>query len=362
MKIGRRTILVSGVAIPFSLACLAMVDWFYDFPLNRWLSVNGRPEGFRITPLAFGPTDSTDGPISDRNALLRLCNMKDLGVSDVMHLARLLKAMENNGGTFSRDSSEDLCLLFLDDSKVKSHFGARSGIFVPRGSHFEVKKGVTESSDTHVSEAHQDYLLFTMAECGIPLDAEAFVCGRTAEKPLRSRFNKITGDIQSALGGVEVSMTVSAMLLYGGSGLVDCEFVADRLIGAAEPFCYDLHRFYAIAGLVQMNCLPQKTQSRLHAVLDQKTNTMLDSQGKDGAWRNSEGQDSLVITSHQLEWWYLHDGKSRIVEKAISRAIGYLAGKFQLATDQELKNYFPTWCHVARCLIIDDWRRGHVFN
>jgi len=245
---------------------------------------------------------------------------------------------------------------------VKSHFGAHSGIFIPRGSHFEVKRSLTESSDTHVSEAHQDYLLFTMAECGIQLDAEALVCGRIAARPLRSRFNKITDDIQNALVGDEVSMTVSAMLLYGGSKLVDCEFVADRLIGATEPFCYDLHRFYAIAGLVQMNCLPQKTQSKLQTVLDHKTNTMLDSQSEDGAWRNSEGRDSLVITSHQLEWWYLLLGKSDIVEEAIFRASNYLAAKLQSATDDELKNFFSTWCHVARCLIIDDWRRGHVFS
>ena len=361
MKVSRRNLLVGGIGVPLALGGVLAADRFGCLPVTGWLPVNGRPVQFEIEPLTDETAVSNGSPITSRIALSRLCSMKDLGPADVMHLARMLITGERCGLTFLSLSSKELCTIFLDDSQVKSYFGVQSGIFVPRGTYFEVKKAAVVSPISYVSESHLDYLLFTMAECGISLDTDSSICGRASAKPLRSRFDRIVGDIKRALEGDEFSLTVSSLLLYRGATVVNCEFVAERLIRSKERFCYDLHRFYAISALVQMKCLSRRMQSNLEAELERKSKTMLESQGEDGAWRNERGRDSLVITSHQLEWWYLLFGKSEVIEKSISRSINYLAGKLQLASNEELKKHFSTWCHVARCLIIDDWRRGHVY-
>ncbi|MBL8890071.1 MAG: hypothetical protein JNL67_08840 [Planctomycetaceae bacterium] len=359
MRVSHRAFLFGSLLVPISLTGLVVAGKFNFFQLSNRQRVNGQPEVFRIAPFAIEPHVLSSGAVSSRSALIRLFRAIDLGASELMHLARLLKTAERLGCGYLEVSASDLCHLFLDDVKVQSYFGARSGVFLPRGSHFEVKKSSAESSRTHIAEAHQDYLLFTMAECGIHLDSLASVCGRNDVRPLRSRFDQIIRNISIRSLGNEFSLTIASLILYGGYRLCNCEVLVEKLLETREGYCFDLHRYYAMAGFLQMEDLHSKLRSQLGAELERKTNAMLELQNEDGAWRNAEGRDSLAITSHQLEWWYLLYNKSIAVEESIDRAVNYLAVKLSKATEQEIKSYYSTWCHVARCLLIYDWRNGH---
>jgi hypothetical protein len=238
------------------------------------------------------------------------------------------------------------------------------------------------------SVSHEDHLLGTLAEIGIPLSQK--LQSGSGQGTVQELLNNAVRSFR--VNQREYEWTVLSAAYYAIDGrpwftregqAVDFNTLARRLMRQRQPLgvCYGQHRLYTLTMLLrideQMRCenaavpmLTPETRQQVEEYLLNMTCRFYATQAAAGYWDGNWADASqpvsdpetdvlsrrLLATGHALEWWAMVPAELHPPRETIVRASQWLARTIIEMEPVQVERNYTFLTHAARALAL--WRGG----
>jgi hypothetical protein len=340
-----------------------------------------QPTAGRDKPWVIVPQENVELVVSD-GELQQILNRvqppaKPANTNTFVHALRLWGP---NATFASAPSGQQLLGYFLDDAEYRALAGAAAppifeytaeGLLRARSFDDRVTDRITSSN-------HNDDLLATFAESGVPLDTPIHL--REGVASVRELADSALKEFHLARHEYEWTAIAYARYVfpnkrwknkYGETITVD-DLVTELVehphgIGP----CNGLHRLEALVVLYradeQAHVLSPQTRRKLLTHLKQVSDLLVQSQTDEGYWtrnwpRGAAGTvdakatvyDKLLVTGHQLEWLALAPEIVQPPRENIVRAGRWTVKTILEMSAEDFRRYYGPFSHAARALCL--WR------
>lgn len=337
-----------------------------------------------ILPKNDWPQVVTDQQLHD--VLDRMKPGPEANTNVLVHALRLWgpQAEFNDGRT---PSGREMLNYFLDDNAYQARAGAGAMPLFDIAPNGDIVVRAFDGQNSRynlTSSHHQDDLLATMAESGVPLDT-----------PLVTRNGTVTVQnlLESSLRKYHLSqleyewtcISYARYLFpqtpptneYGQHYNVDS--LLDELIDLPLLYgpCNGTHRLEALVVLYradeEAHALSPKQRQRILAHLKVASQILTQSQTPTGYWnrlwpagkkaledKTSGRYDQILVTGHHLEWMALAPPQVLPPRETIVRASQWLVSAMLEESDARLKEKYGPFSHAARALAL--WRGKQPFD
>lgn len=234
--------------------------------------------------------------------------------------------------------------------------------------------------------SHEDHLLGTLAECGVPLSAPVV----TAQGPGRVQDLLLHALRSFRLNQQEYEWTTLATAFYLNNAagwhsregqFIDFNQLADRLMRQDQPqgVCYGQHRIYTLTMLLRIDqqmrnqehqpgLVTDTTRASIHDYLAGMTSRLCETQSQNGYWDGNWPDTSVAVpdpttdersrrilaTGHALEWWAMAPESLHPPRETIVRAAQWLSVTIEGMDERAIEANFTFLTHAGRSLAL--WR------
>ena len=376
-------ILLAALAI-YRLVLVDTASDAIDLPRNQPWLINPRHDEPRMV------TDDQLHAILDRLKP----STESFSTNDWVHALRLWGPHAEFDDPRS-PSGRQMLDFFLDDSVYRHFAGSKTPpLFVIGREGVSARAYEEDYAHRTTSSYHQDDLLATLAESGVPLDTPLITRdgeSRVADLLTSSlrRFHPEQYEYEwSIISYARYAFPLETWRNKYGQR-IDAQSLVTRLIDAPLPVgpCNGLHRLEAIALLYRVDeeaggVLRPATRQRLLAQMRRVSGLLVQSQNSRGYWTRSwprgpeaaedKGHDMgerILVTGHHLEWLALAPREVLPPRENLVRAGQWLARTMLEIDTPVLRKRYGPFSHAARALSLwrgkqpyDAWRHDDVIS
>jgi hypothetical protein len=313
-----------------------------------------------------------------RQGVKRLVLDKPDSISGVLHALRLFGPKAT---TYDRQLKQDVplldCILQSDRGAesfgggpvlIDTREGVRCRIVVPRNAGWQRER-----------QAHEDQLLATLAELGVPLGQVVTTTG--GERNVRDILNDTLAKFNPEQREIEWSALALALYLppqrswrdkFGTEYSLDylAEKLMNRLLWEGLP-CGGTHGLYTLAILARVDegspVLSSAIRAKVQEHLRQRVSEVVRTQAPDGSWlpewylgRRAEsvrpdaapGSDwgRVLATGHHVEWLILLPAEWQPPRECLLRAARWLEVRLAADPNDVVVDHYCPYSHAAKVL------------
>ena len=334
----------------------------------------------RDRPVHVGFSVALTSPVEGaqvRAAVARLARPHPQDLAEVLHVLRVF-GPDASIPMAGEPSGIKVLDLALDYERSRAYFRTGPTLIDTRDGVRCRKVETSDLNKRHEKEAHEDQLLAALAELGVPL-GHVLTTSRGARSVRRllddalAKFDLKQPEIEwSALAfALYVPPRVSWQDRFGTRTTFD-DLAAEMM---RRPFdetraCAGTHLVYSLTVMLRVDemtpVFTEPVRRQVRSYLERLVAAAVRNQWPDGVWdlnwyadapampkRNEgEGWTSVLATGHQVEWLAILPTDLLPPRPPLLRALRWLHGQLQAASEAQLTEHFCPYSHAGRVLSV----------
>jgi hypothetical protein len=324
------------------------------------------------------------GEAQVRAAVARLARAHPEDLAELLHVLRVF-GPDASIPMSGEPGGVKLLDLALDYERSRAYFRTGPTLIDTRDGVRCRKIEAADLNKRHEKEAHEDQLLAVLAELGVPL-SHVLTTSRGTRSVRRllddalAKFNLEQAEIEwSALAfALYIPPRVSWEDRFGTRTTFD-DLAAEMMRRPLNEtrVCAGTHLTYSLAVMLRVDEMTpfftEPVRRRVRSYLERLVAAAVRNQWPDGAWdlnwhadapvrsAQTEGEDAMRVlaTGHQVEWLVILPTDLLPPQEHLLRALRWLHGRLQAASESEITEHFCPYSHAGRVLSVTSRPTDH---